>query len=454
MRESGYILVYNPISNEGHLDSWHVLFIQMLRSEGWKVIAVSKESLALKAKLVAKGLELSDNLIVYPSAPPARTLRSQVRRISEGLRIQGDLLRHQSNSKSSYRFLMRAIVLSACTAMNGAERLYRRFKKRGVRRREVEQVTESVVHPTEFSQTLNEVILHYPGQVSVVLNMYMDMYRVDTDAWKDFQLVEEIPWFGVCITPSAESPPAYYRLGDFKGAFFLDELICARYQSLLPSKSFEYMPDIADTDLPSHRTSLVSEILRRAAGRKVVFMGGSIGKQKNLVAWYALIREADSSKWYFVQIGRINRNNLTPLDKTVLNSALAEPIENLMIYPDYLADEREFNEIISVADVIFAVYRDFRRSSNMLSKAAYFEKPILVSDAHLMGERVRRYKIGVAVKEDNAASIYAGLNLLNANPVASQNFEVYRRDFNVQNASQRLSSFIRAALTDNPCRTA
>jgi hypothetical protein len=125
-----------------------------------------------------------------------------------------------------------------------------------------------------------------------------------------------------------------------------------------------------------------------------------------------------------------------------------------MIYPDYLADEREFNEIISVADVIFAVYRDFRRSSNMLSKAAYFEKPILVSDAHLMGERVRRYKIGVEVKEDDAASIYAGLNLLNANPVASQNFEAYRQDFNVHNASQRLSSSIRATLTDNPCRTA
>ena len=125
MKESGYILVYNPISNEGHLDSWHVLFIQMLRSEGWKVIAVSKESLALKAKLVAKGLELSDNLIVYPAAPPPRTIRSQVRRISEALRIKGDLLRHQSNSKSSYTFAMRTFVLSACAAMNGAERLYR-----------------------------------------------------------------------------------------------------------------------------------------------------------------------------------------------------------------------------------------------------------------------------------------------------------------------------------------
>jgi hypothetical protein len=454
MKEFGYILVYNPISNEGHLDSWHVLFIQMLRAEGWKVIALSMDSGALRKKLLAKGLELSESLIVYPTAQSPITIRLQIRRVCDALRLKGDFLRYQVGSKSIYTSLMRPLVLSACAVMKAATRLYRGLKKRKLRRSEDEQVSESVAHPSEFAQTANQVLVRYPDQICTVLNMYMDMYRIDADAWKDFKFIEAVPWFGVCITPSVNSLASYHRLDDFKGTFFLDEAVCAHYQSLLPNKKFEYMPDITDTDLPASQTPLANEVLKRAAGRRIIFMGGSIGKQKNLVSWYELIRQADCSKWYFVQIGRINENNLTPLDQAVLANALAEPIENLTIYPDYLADEREFNQLISVSDIIFAVYRDFRRSSNMLSKAAYFEKPILVSDAHLMGERVRRYKIGIGVKEDEVASIVAGLNRIEAIPISRQNFEAYRQDFNIQNASQRLSSFIRAGLTDNPSRSA
>ncbi len=449
MKEFGYILVYNPISNEGHLDSWHVLFIQMLRAEGWKVIALSTDSGALRKKLLAKGLELSEGLIVFPSERSPMTRRLQIRRACEAFRLKGEFLGSRISSRSIYTSLMRPLVFSACAVMNALTRIYRELKKKKLRHSEGEQVSESVAHPSEFSQIVNQVLVRYPDQICTVLNMYMDMYRVDTDAWKDFSFIETVPWFGVCITPSVNSLASYYRLGDFKGTFFLDEAICAYYQSLLPNKKFEYMPDITDTDMPAYQTPLANEVLKRAAGRKIVFIGGSIGKQKNLVAWYELIQQADCSKWYFVQIGRINENNLTSLDRAVLTNALAKPIQNLTIYPDYLADEREFNQIISVSDVIFAVYRDFKRSSNMLSKAAYFEKPILVSDAYLMGERVRRYKIGIEVKEDEVSSIVAGLNRIDVTPIPSQNFEAYRQDFNFHNASQRLSSFIRAGLTDN-----
>jgi len=107
-------------------------------------------------------------------------------------------------------------------------------------------------------------------------------------------------------------------------------------------------------------------------------MGGSIGKQKNLARWYDLIDLCDQSQWFFIQIGRINKNNLTLEDEIALKKVLEHPPENLFIYPDYVKDERVFNEIISISDVIFAVYRDFARSSNMLSKSAYFENQYLL----------------------------------------------------------------------------
>jgi hypothetical protein len=276
--------------------------------------------------------------------------------------------------------------------------------------------------------------------------MYIDAYRADQEAWQNFKFIESIPWTAVCITPGAEPTEAFYRLPDFQGACFLDEEVCAQYKKALPSKHFEYMPDIADIELPAQPTQLTRQLIAQAAGRKIVFMGGSIGRQKNLAVWFELVRTVDPAHWYFVQIGRLNQNNLSASDQLALAGIVADHPANLMIYPDYLPDEREFNEVISVADVIFAVYRDFKRSSNMLSKAAYFEKPILVSDAHLMGERVKRYKIGNAVKEDDVGSIRKGLVALATDPDFGDYFEAYRRDFNLDSAAQRLSRFIQAGL--------
>ena len=82
----------------------------------------------------------------------------------------------------------------------------------------------------------------------------------------------------------------------------------------------------------------------------------------------------------------------------------------------------------------------------MLSKAAYFKKPILVSAAYLMGERVSRYKIGLAVEEDSVDSICDGLAQLSAIPDLVDHFEAYRQDFNLDVAQQRLSRFIQAGV--------
>jgi hypothetical protein len=446
MSAQAYILVYNPISNEGHLDSWHVLFIELLHKEGWRVIALSTDPTALQAKLVAKGLKLSESLVVFQTRMNPISKPSLSRQAWQALNAQHDKVRYQAKPNRLGQYLKRTGVLIAYQAVDTVHRLYRGVKRLGKPALVGGQSTEAVLQPADFAAAVNEVLARYPGQVSKVLNMYIDAYRADQEAWQNFKFSESIPWAAVCITPGVEPTEAFYRLPDFQGACFLDEAVCAQYQKALPSQYFEYMPDIADVELPAQRTPLTKQLIAQAAGRKIVFMGGSIGRQKNLAVWFELVRTVDPTHWYFVQIGRLNQNNLSASDQLALAALVADHPANLMIYPDYLPDEREFNEVISVADVIFAVYRDFKRSSNMLSKAAYFEKPILVSDAHLMGERVKRYKIGYAVKEDDVDSIRKGLVALETTPDFGDHFEAYRRDFNLDRAAQRLSRFIQAGL--------
>jgi hypothetical protein len=273
--------------------------------------------------------------------------------------------------------------------------------------------------------------------------MYIDAYPTDQKTWANFALVQDASWFGLCITPSPLPTAGYYSVPSYRGTCFLDEAVCAAYQQQMPERVFEYLPDIADTNLPGQVTPLAKQILERAANRKIVFMGGSIGKQKNLARWFELIALANPKDWFFVQIGRLNHNNLLPEDQQALASIVKHPPENLWIQPEYLADERQFNEIIALSSVIFAVYRDFARSSNMLSKAAYFEKPVLVAAGQLMGKRVEHYQIGLAVDQDSAPSMYQGLLALDSIENIKDNFGLYRQDFNEAAMQTKLQAILK-----------
>jgi hypothetical protein len=90
-----------------------------------------------------------------------------------------------------------------------------------------------------------------------------------------------------------------------------------------------------------------------------------------------------------------------------------EELPNLYAHLQCLPEEI-MNSVVAVSDILFAGYRDFPNSSNALTKAAVFERPILVSDGHLMGERVRNFGLGEVVPEGDVGEIAAALERMSA----------------------------------------
>jgi hypothetical protein len=78
----------------------------------------------------------------------------------------------------------------------------------------------------------------------------------------------------------------------------------------------------------------------------------------------------------------------------------------------------------------------------MPGKAAYFEKPILVSDGFLMGGRVRLYGIGLSVPQGDVHAMLNGLEQLSANPVQKEKFAAYRAAFSEQTVGESLEHFL------------
>lgn len=445
MQDRYGVLLYNPISNEGHLDSWHVLFIEIFLAAGWNVIPVTTDPKGLQLKLKHKNL-WGHPCLVWTSdeEPKVATFNS-----------------------SAFHFSQRVL--------RQVERLFESMAQR-----EQRLLAARFLDPEQFKEAVSNALDSCRVQVDLIFNMFVDGYLPNSPAWKHLvfdhskrshqtsvhAVTAAIPWVGLCITPEYEkrqgiqsqSPlpllhdrPAYYSLSTYRGTCFLEEAAVDAYRNVFSNKQFAFLPDITETERLSEPNALVLEIKRRAAGRRIVFMGGSIGKQKNLSKWIALIFNVDPTQWYFVQVGRISLNNLTVEDTQALARVKQQPPENLYVHADYLPDETSFNAIIAASDVIFAVYRDFYRSSNMLSKAAYFEKPILVADQCLMGDRVIRYGIGLAVRSNSLQDMQAGLVAAVQLQELPRKFASYRADFNRVEFGRRLIDFATTCI--NPLRS-
>lgn len=394
------ILIYSPLAGHGHLDSWNDMFIGLMLAQGWRVLCLTPDGKQLGERLEARGAPGLDRLQIL-----------------------------------TWRAVQPGI----------AERVWRRLC-RMKRPSAIPDPEANYLEPVEFAQRVRRATGEARWYPDFVFNMYMDLYRTDTGRWKKFAKLFKWPWGGIRFVPQPGPTEGYYGIASCVGMCLLDDAVSARFQQLLPAKVFACLPDITDAILPDEPTDLVREIHRRAAGRKVIFLGGTIGGNKNLARWIELIALSDPDRWFFLQIGEINLNALTQADLRALALLKAKPPENLLIHSEYLPDERAFNDVIRACDVIFAVYRNFKISSNMLGKAAVFEKPILVADNYLMGQRVTAYEIGRAVPEDDVQQMLAAVTDLVNHPPSAENFAAYRADFSIDNMHVALMRFLNNCL--------
>lgn len=400
------ILVYNPISGHGHLDSWNALFVSFLLNHGWNVIAMTPAMEDLRSRLAEKGQASSPALRIIEWDPLRRSL---IQRVVDRLRRVFGKSKTQDPNDPEANYLI----------------------------------------PLEFALRVKKALKQVDLIPDVVFNMYMDLYRTDAESWAAFDAETKAPWSGIRFVPNAEPSEAYYKSPSLLGMCFLDETVCDHYRQALPEKNFEYLPDITESALPVQPSEIAQNIKAMAQGRKIVFLGGTIGGGKNLARWYELIGRADAKKWFFLQIGEVHVNSLTAEDVEARNRVIQHPPENLFVHPNYLPDEKTFNEIIQLSDVLFAVYRNFKISSNMPGKAAAFNRPILVAKDYLMGQRVRQYGIGRTVPEDDVIQMQTALDeLVQEDQLAlmRQSFKAYRQDFSIEALQNRFERYLKTSL--------
>ncbi|MDP0489847.1 MAG: hypothetical protein Q7Q71_02205 [Verrucomicrobiota bacterium JB023] len=164
-------------------------------------------------------------------------------------------------------------------------------------------------------------------------------------------------------------------------------------------------PDITNETDPDVPGDLALEIIKRAAGRKIIGMV-SLEKRKGFLTMLRIAEMvAGVEDWYFVAAGQYAKETCSPEEQAFVDQ-IAERVREGELDNVYLElpgervnDGRDFNSLIKVFDVIYAAYEDFEGSSNALTKGALFHRPLIATRGECVGQRVEDYGIGLTIDQ-------------------------------------------------------
>ena len=156
-----------------------------------------------------------------------------------------------------------------------------------------------------------------------------------------------------------------------------------------------------DDMLPTLAPLWLQELKEKAQGRKVVSLLGSINFRKGIKLLLESIPLLPEEDYFFLIAGK---SSLTAQQENDLQT-FEKSRSNCLFSLEKIPDESCFNALIAESDLIFAAYKQFTGSSNLLTKAAAFHKPVIVSRGFCMGQRVEQARPPEKTMPENAAQL-------------------------------------------------
>jgi len=155
-------------------------------------------------------------------------------------------------------------------------------------------------------------------------------------------------------------------------------------------------PDFADISLP---TILINEDQKKQQQKHNPTIGllGYLLPSKGTISISRLLLQNKLKGHALILAGELPWDKYDAEQQIILQNI--QQCESARTRFEWINDESEYNALIQECDILLATYTDFAHSSNTLTKAAIFNKPVIVNDGHLMAQRVRDYRLGEIIPE-------------------------------------------------------
>jgi hypothetical protein len=453
------IFLVNPISGRGHLDAYARLYSRALVELGHRVVLVAEADGDTTAYLARSS---PASMSSYSFISFGRTRRRSAR---SGMNL---LQRAQLvwQEEGVFGILTRCIraPLRASLSLTPQPVRYQvnRIARAATRRLLRTRLARALGLPlySDSGRIFFQTLLGYVDKTAtmtgcpapdLIFFLYLDLMAELKQNTAALDRRDAWPWIGILFHPRLARDPdepieGYFKSRNARGGVFLVPSAVSSYAEATPHLHFALAPDVADLELPTKPPKLASEVREHARDRIIVLQIGSITSHKGIDTLLDVIAGADTGRFFFALIGEVYWDTFAE-QKDRIRSFYARPPENVYLSQDYIKSERDYNSVIAASDVIYAVYQGFGSSSNSLTKAAGFRRPILVSENSLMGDRVVSFNIGSTAPEGNASAILEKLGWLAAQPKESFGFKAFDEEQSVEALKSVLAKALPAWLS-------
>ncbi len=233
-----------------------------------------------------------------------------------------------------------------------------------------------------------------------------------------------------------------------KGLLMLDESIADKV-ARATGRRVVIAPDVADGPwLTEH--PLAMQCRQRAGAAPLVGLLGHLLPSKGITTLAEIALRDDAQDLAYLFAGEIYWTMFKPAQKEIIERAMRSARTAIFI-AQRVPDSAAFNALVAVCDVLFAAYHDFPHSSNMLTLAAFLEKPIVVSEGRLMAQRVRDYRLGEVVPQADPAAALEALRRVTRDPAAWRAARQPRwREYRERHSAAALDGALRELLAIRP----
>lgn len=465
------VFLVNQISGHGHLDLYARLYTTCFLDLGFRVALIAEHEPGMGDWLSVSGTATADDFVflrrsqlherrdqvdettsvsdLARPAPPVPPIFARVVRVWRKEGIAGIALRF---GVRAYWLFRKGAHVFLGSAPSFAKRLWRHFYD-ALRKRlpAADTLLGTFKRPGgigfgEIVQEIQVASTRLGVRPILVVFLYLDMMSDDRKGCRALSDGLGAPWAGILFHPrytGARLPAVerYFLCGNSRGAAFLNPHYVGLYGDRFPALRFGVLPDVTDARLATHDVDLVRRLRARASGRTIVLLFGSLSPRKGVLRLIDVIRRADPNDFFFAIIGKMYWDAYQDREAD-LRAFAACPPENCLFEDVYISDEGELNAVIAAADILYAVYTEAHNSSNGLTKAACFEKPILVGNGGLMGERVTSYKLGATADAGNVEDIIRALEALRGRSRAKFGFTAYRADHSLDALKRGLREIV------------
>ncbi|HEY9658722.1 MAG TPA: hypothetical protein V6C65_09745 [Allocoleopsis sp.] len=269
------------------------------------------------------------------------------------------------------------------------------------------------------------------------------------------------PWAGLCFQPRLSFGSSHTKNTnkqgwvDFhaalnarhcRGVGVLDEgmAMALQQQSCSPVVTF---PDITDASEPDRSFSVRQQLQQQAQGRTIIGLLGSLNRRKGLLTLLEIARRSQHQPWYFAFIGKLSSYGLSAAEVEHIQTLAQQPPENCFFHLQLIPDEPQFNALVEACDILFAAYENFPYSSNLLTKAAVFQKPVIVSEEFCMGQRVQQFRLGCTMPQGNVHQGITAIHQLTEELATGMttlrpNFSGYRQQHSIHQVQLALQEIL------------